>query len=91
MTEHIKRTIRPDAKGRINLGDMAKGVSGFRVEIDKDRRIILEPLVEIPAREQWLYKNKLAIKRIRRGVQDAADGKLMSRGDFTQYLDEEIE
>lgn len=42
-------TIRPDAKGRITLGRLARGVSSFRATTDAMGRIILEPYTEIPA------------------------------------------
>ena len=56
-TLHI---VRPDAKGRITLGQLAVGVSSFAIHIDKHHRIILEPFAEIPAKEKWLYQNKEA-------------------------------
>ncbi|MFA6409783.1 MAG: hypothetical protein WCW01_06390 [Gammaproteobacteria bacterium] len=46
---------------------------------------------EILNREKWLFKNKVALKKFKKGLEDAAQGKLVSKGDFTQYLDEEIE
>lgn len=82
------KTVHPDAKGRIALGGMAKGISSFHVSQDKDGRIILEPFVEIPAREQWLFKNSAAMKQVKKGLQDSARGKVSKRGDFSQYLDE---
>lgn len=40
-------TLRPDSKGRIALGDLAKGVSSYRVHKDQEGNIVLEPYVEI--------------------------------------------
>ena len=85
------RTVHPDAKGRIALGHLAKGISSFQITHDKDGRIILEPFVEIPAREQWLFKNKVALEQVRKGLQDSAKGKVSRRGDFSGLIDEEIE
>ena len=70
---------------------MAKGISSFQVSTDKDGRIILEPYVEIPAREKWLFKNNVALKQVKKGLQDSAKGKVSKRGDFSQYADTEIE
>ena len=58
--------VRPDSKGRITLGELASGVSTFSVSRDSNNRIILEPFVEISAREQknfdksidWAKKNE---------------------------------
>jgi len=61
-------------------------VSSFHVTHHKDGRIILEPYTEIPLREKWLYENKVALKQVTKGIKDAAQGKLVSRGDFSKYL-----
>jgi hypothetical protein len=84
------KTLRPDAKGRINLGALAKGISGFNVSVDNEQRIILEPLVEIPAKEQWLFNNPEALNQVKKGLQDAGNGQLTKK-DFSQYLDDENE
>lgn len=85
------RTVHPDSKGRIALGPLAKGISSFQISHDKEGRIILEPYVEIPAREQWLFKNKLALEQVRKGIHESATGKVSKRGDFSKYADKEIE
>ena len=81
-TSQIK-LVRPDAKGKITLGALAKGISGFTVTQDKDNRIILVPLVEIPAREKWLFNNEVALDQLKQGIKDSANGKLKDRGDFS--------
>lgn len=81
------RTLRPDSKGRVTLGSLSEGVSGFRVSVDLQHRIILEPLVEIPAREKWVFKNPEILGQIKQGIEDAAQGKITKR-DFSQYLDD---
>lgn len=88
MTQPIKH-IKPDVKGRIYLGKLAEGVSGFTVTVDKHHRIILEPLVEIPAREKWLFDNKVALKSVKQGIEDVKGGKLHDLGSFAQYMDED--
>lgn len=90
MTAHT-RTVYPDTKGRITLGSLAKGISSFKVSTDSDGRITLEPYVEIPARESWLFKNNTALKQVQKGLQDSAKGKISKRGDFTQFIDTEID
>lgn len=83
------KTIKPDAKGRIYLGSLAEGVSGFVVKVDKNHRIILDPLVEIPAREKWLFDNKPALQSVRQGLQEAKEGKVHDLGSFAKHLDED--
>lgn len=80
-------TLRPDAKGRITLGPLAKGVSSFRVQQQADGKLVLEPFKEIPAREAWLFENPDAIGRVRRGLTDAAEGRTTARGDFSSFID----
>lgn len=82
------KTIKPDTKGRIYLGKLAEGVSGFTVQVDKNHRIILDPLVEIPAREKWLFDNKLALQSVRQGLKEAKARKVHDLGSFAKNLDE---
>lgn len=87
----LARIVRPDAKGRIMLGRLAKGVSGYKITETKDHKIILDPQIEIPAREKWLYENKEALKGIQRGLKDAAEGRVSKKGSFSRFADDEIE
>ena len=80
MTVSQGRTVRPASKGRITLGAYAKGVSSYRVHQEKDGRLILEPYKEIPAREAWLFENDAALTKVRKGLKDAAAGKVSRRG-----------
>jgi hypothetical protein len=57
--------LRPDAKGRINLGEIAHNVSSYRVTVDKNRRVILEPYAEIPLSEKWIFEDKDLLEKIK--------------------------
>ena len=81
--------LRPDAKGRITLGPLARGISSFVVSKEDDGRLLLEPYKESPAREAWLFENPAAIGKVRQGLNDAAAGRLRDRGDFSQFADDE--
>lgn len=84
--------VHPDPKGRISLGKfIPKGATGFRVWTDKSGQIILEPCVEIPVREAWLFSNKEALTQVRQGLADSAGGKTSRRGRFAPYADDDIE
>jgi hypothetical protein len=89
MADTSDITVRPDAKGRIALGAFAKGVSSFRIHKEKDGKLVLEPFVEIPERERWLYKNPQALAMVEQGLRESAEGKTVRMGSFAQYLDEE--
>jgi len=84
------KMIKPDSKGRITLGRLANGVSRFAVMKDKDK-IVLVPYVEIPASEKWLFDNNTALNSVKRGLKDSAAGRVVSKGSFAQYIDEDIE
>lgn len=87
----LPKKVKPDSKGRITLGKWAEGVSSFVISIDKHHRIILEPYSEIPAREMWVYENKKVHNKLKRGIKDAAEGKITSRGSFAKYVKDDAE
>jgi hypothetical protein len=76
--------VRPDSKGRITLGKLARGVSSFGVAVESSGKIVLEPFVEVPARERWLFENPEALKRVRRGLADSEAGRTVSLGSFSR-------
>lgn len=82
-------TLRPDAKGRIALGSLAKGISSFQASVDPEGRIILEPFAEIPAREKWLFENKEALAAVREGLTQASAGQVRSRGSFASFVEDD--
>jgi hypothetical protein len=83
------KIVRPDSKGRITLGPLAEGVSGYSVTVTEDHKIVLEPYCEIPAREKWLYKNKKALALVNKGLDDAAKGRVKSKGSFSKFIEKE--
>ena len=68
--------LRPDSKGRVTLGKLAEGVSSYHARRQPDGKIVLEPFVEIPAEEAWLWKNPDALASVQRGIAQAKAGKL---------------
>lgn len=80
------KILRPDTKGRIHLGALTKGVSGYKMEVNtKTHAITLKPYAEIPLEEKWLFENTQALKSVKRGLQDSLDEKLIDRGSFKKY------
>lgn len=84
----VLKKVRPDAKGRIFLGTLAKGVSSYTI-INDQGRIILEPNVEIPAKEKWLWENKKALQQVTKGLKDSAASRTKSRGSFAKFVDDD--
>ncbi len=72
-----------DSRKRISLTKLlpAGPVSSVRAHVEEDK-IILEPMVEIPAREAWLYQNKSALKKVQTGLSQKGTIK---RGAFAKY------
>jgi hypothetical protein len=83
------KTVRPDSKGRITLGKLTKEFSGYTLKESADGTILLEPLVELPVRETWLFKNKQALASVEKGLKQSAEGKTKSLGSFAKYLKED--
>ena len=69
--------IALDARKRVPLGRLLKGVSTnlFNAEV-VDVKIVLEPMKAIPEREALLYQNPEALASVKRGLKDAAQGKV---------------
>jgi hypothetical protein len=84
---HRSRTrVRPDSKGRITLGKLARGVSSFGILVEPSGKIVLEPFVEVPARERWLFENPEALTRVRGGLADSEAGRTVPLGSFSRHL-----
>ncbi len=87
----VVRDVRPDSRKRVALGRALEKVDdvSFNVYRDEDGRIVLDPQVMIPASEAWLYRNKKALASVRRGLNEAAEGKTIHLGSFAGYSDDE--
>ncbi len=73
------RTV--DTKQRIGLGKkVLKSFStlpeAYKVFIDKEGDILLQPVVTIPTDEAWIYQNPKVIGQIRKGLAEVKQGKI---------------
>lgn len=84
------RVVRPDSKGRIALGSLAKGVSSYMVDVQPDGRIVLTAYAEVPALEKWLFDNPKARESVARGLTESSQGKTQFRGSFAKYATQKI-
>jgi hypothetical protein len=75
-----------DSRIRISLNKLLPDlpVSSVRAYLQDDK-IILEPMVEIPAREAWLYKNEKALNKVKTGLSEKG---IINRGSFANYAEE---
>ena len=86
-----KKILRPDTKGRICLGNLAKGISGYKAIMNEaTREIILKPYAEIQLREKWLFENEEALSSIKKGLEQSSRKETIYKGSFKKYTDEEI-
>jgi len=75
--ERVAEGVRPDAKKRVVLSGthVQNGIS-YHIYVNSLGQIMLDPQVTIPASEAWLFKNPKALSSVRRGLADAAKGKV---------------
>ncbi|MBD2419587.1 hypothetical protein H6G54_18135 [Anabaena cylindrica FACHB-243] len=88
--QQIKESASIDKRGRLTLGAEATSKQ-YRVMKNKSGQILLDPVVNIPERELWLWKNPEATDSLKKGMQEAAAGELHDLGSFAEYADLEID
>ncbi len=76
-----------DSRNRICLTKLSKQLPARFLAYLKDGKIILEPLVEIPQDEAWLFepKNKKILAQVKKGLSQIKTKKLVSHGSFAKY------
>jgi hypothetical protein len=82
-----EKSVRPDSKGRVALGALAKDVSSFDVEIRSDG-VLLKPKMEVPASEAWLFKNAAALASVRQGLKESAEGKRVKGPSYAKHAED---
>ncbi len=90
-------SVEADDKGRVTLGkviqkpptQMAHG--RFAVYVNDAGQIVLDPTLEIPVREQWIYKNAKALKALQRGLASAATKPMVDLGSFAKYARDDVD
>lgn len=82
--KRVAAGVKPDAKHRVVLKkvDVLPDVT-YHVYTNRLGQIVLDPQVTVPASEAWLYANPEAAAAVRRGLADAAAGKLTKIGTGT--------
>jgi hypothetical protein len=75
--EKVADSVKPDSKRRVVLQKVRieEGVS-YRIYRNRIGQILLDPQVTIPASEAWLFNNPKALASVRRGLSEAAKGKV---------------
>jgi hypothetical protein len=80
-----------DAKGRLTISHewmpyKNQSIRSFKIYRNGDGDLLLRPEVSIPAREAWIFQNPEVLSSLKRGLQDAKEGK----GDIVDDVDSYI-
>ncbi len=89
MGEAHYHRLPMDGRHRVALSKLLKKnehVSSFRA-YREGGRIILEPMIEIPAHEVWVYDNPKALKALKEGIAQKGRHDL---GSFARYADDDL-
>jgi hypothetical protein len=75
--QRVAESVKPDVKKRVVLprGQVSEGVT-YHIYSNSLGQIVLDPQVTIPASEAWLFKNPKTLASVRRGLSDAARGRV---------------
>jgi hypothetical protein len=75
--KRIAEGVKPDAKKRVVLPKalVREGIT-YHIYSNSIGQIVLDPQVTIPASEAWLFNNRDALASVRRGLSDAARGRV---------------
>lgn len=73
----IAESVKPDTKKRVVLPKsvVGEGIT-YHIYANSLGQIVLDPQVTIPASEAWLFSNPDALASVRRGLDDAAHGRV---------------
>ena len=83
-----------DSKKRLTLGEKVlklvnthTNADQFKIYYGEDGDILLRPMVSISGKEAWVYRNPEALKRIRQGLSEAAEGKIAKVKNLKKFAD----
>ena len=63
----------------------------FAIYCNRAGQILLSPETTIPLYEAWLYKNKIALTRVLRGIEQAGHGDVSEAGSFARYAADDLD
>lgn len=80
-----KTQVRLDSRNRVCLTKISRNLAQSFYAYEKNGCIILEPLVEIPSDEAWLFRpeNRKILKEIKESLKHS---ETVDRGSFSKYL-----
>jgi len=82
-----------DSKYRITLGGKLTKAIGKRMNVDafmiflgREGDVLLRPTVSVPSNEAWIYHNPKVVGRIRKGLEEAKEGKTERVDDLDSFM-----
>lgn len=54
-------------------------------------KIVLEPVIQIPGKGHWIYKDPKALASLMKGIHDVEEGRISDLGSFAKYASEDDE
>lgn len=95
MRKHTSKA-QMDNKFRVCLGSFLSeaeksNISSFKISREESGKITLDPLIEIPANEHWIYKNPEALASLMKGMEDVKAGRVIKGKSFAKFLEGETE
>ena len=83
-----------DSKSRLTLGrkilkliTAQTGAEEFQIFYGEDGDILLRPMVSIPSKEVWIYRNPKVLKAIKQGLAEAEQGRVEKVKDLDKFFD----
>jgi hypothetical protein len=65
-----------DDRNRLTIGELLKGSKRVRLYKNNRGEVLVQPVVEIPASELWLFQDKEALENVKKGLKDVAEGRI---------------
>jgi hypothetical protein len=88
--EFVASGLAPDGKKRVSLSKALTDASvTFDIYVNKLGQIVLDPQKAIPTHEAWVFEDKKALASLKRGLKQAAHGKIRSLGSFAKLARED--
>ncbi len=76
---------------KARLADVPEEALHFRVYVNPAGQVLLDPIVSIPAREMWLYRDPALLASLRRSIEQAERRELVDLGSFAKFADDDLE
>lgn len=83
-----KPFVSADNRGRITLGSLLSH-EGYRVLTNARGQVLLDPVVQIPASEAWLWQSPELRASMERALTQAGEGEFHDLGSFAEFADGE--